>query len=61
MHSELPSLVGRDHLSFRSYYLPIKVLFFIEFIAVLMLMDRASLMVICASNTILWIQEKRDQ
>lgn len=25
MHSELPSLVGRDHLSFRSYYLPIKV------------------------------------
>ena len=25
MHSELQSLVGRDHLSFRSYYLPIKV------------------------------------
>ena len=24
MRSELPSLVGRDHLSFRSYYLPIK-------------------------------------
>lgn len=25
MHSELPSLVGRDHLSFRSFYLPVKV------------------------------------
>lgn len=25
MHSELQSLVGRDHLSFRSYYLPVKV------------------------------------
>ena len=25
MHSELPSLVGRDHLSFRSYYVPVKV------------------------------------
>lgn len=25
MHSELTSLVGRDHLSFRSYYLPVKV------------------------------------
>lgn len=24
MHSELPSLVGRDHLSFRSFYLPVK-------------------------------------
>ena len=25
LRSELPSLVGRDHLSFRSYYLPMKV------------------------------------
>ena len=25
MHSELQSLVGRDHLSFRSYYMPVKV------------------------------------
>ena len=25
MRAEHPSLVGRDHLSFRSYYLPVKV------------------------------------
>ena len=25
MRAELPSLVGRDHLSFRSYYVPAKV------------------------------------
>ena len=30
MHSELPSLVGRDHLSFRSYYLPVKVSCYVE-------------------------------
>lgn len=25
MRSELPNLVGRDHMSFRSYYIPVKV------------------------------------
>lgn len=63
MHSELPSLVGRDHLSYRSYYLPVKVRCCVVALRVItfvcLFVFSASLMATCASNTTPWIRERR--
>jgi len=55
MRSEYPPICGRDHLSYRSYYFPVKVIFLQAQLGKKVLnyclLLRMSLMVTCVSNS----------